>query len=332
MSPLAPIVLFVYNRPDHTRKTLRALADNLLAQESLLFIYADGAKENANDAVRQAIAATREVAKAEQWCKEVKIIESESNRGLASSIIAGVTATVNRFGKVIVLEDDIVTSPYFLTYMNDALNFYENEKKVWHIGAYSAPFENHALPDAFFIRYMECWGWGTWADRWQYFAKNPARLISEFSDEDIYQFNLDGAEPGQWGAVLANSRGEMNTWAVFWGATIFKQGGLCLNPAVSFINNIGFDGSGAHCGTSANFNHAILCEKRLDFAAIEITENAEAFARLRQFYWRMSSRPSLIKRIKRHVKQLLPASVVAIMRRWCDKIAGRNINYGGGGG
>ena len=129
----APIILFIYNRPDHTRQTLEALSANTLAQESDLFIFADGAKENATSVQLEKIRETREVARSKSWCKSVTVIESEKNKGLAASIISGVTEIANKYGKVIVLEDDIVTGKYFLEFMNDALEKYAGEKKVWHI-------------------------------------------------------------------------------------------------------------------------------------------------------------------------------------------------------
>src|SRR5476651_318519 len=134
---LAPIVLFVYNRPHHTEQALNALKLNGLASESTLYIFADGPKKGAPAETLADIKKTREVIRGKKWCKDVFIIEAEANKGLAASIINGVTDVVNKHEKVIVLEDDIITSKYFLQYMNDALSVYEDEQKVISVGAFN---------------------------------------------------------------------------------------------------------------------------------------------------------------------------------------------------
>lgn len=246
---IAPIVLFVYNRPWHAEQTLNALMANELADESTLYIYSDGLKEGATANDIALHVQVRELIRSKQWCKDVHIVESDVNKGLAESIISGVTDVVNKHGKVIVLEDDIVTTPYFLTFMNDALNHYENENKVWHISGWNYPINREGLSDTFLWRVMNCWGWSTWADRWSYFKKDPQGSLNSFSLDDIEHFNLDGAE-NFWLQVEQNSDGILNTWAIFWYITIFKHSGLCLSPCQALVNNIGFDGSGEHCGKS----------------------------------------------------------------------------------
>ena len=149
---LAPIVLFVYNRPWHTEQTLNALMQNELADQSVLYIYADGPKENATEEQLKKIEEVRHVIRTKKWCKEVHIIESEKNKGLADSIINGVTEIVNKYGKVIVLEDDIVTSKGFLKYMNEALELYKEEDKVYHISGYMFPVKGNCLKPFFIDR------------------------------------------------------------------------------------------------------------------------------------------------------------------------------------
>ena len=124
--------------------------------------------------------------------KKVTVIKREKNWGLANSIIDGVTKIVNDYGKIIVLEDDLVTSPYFLKFMNEALDFYQEEKEVWHISGWNYPIEIDGLNDVFLWRTMNCWGWATWANRWENFEKNTGHLIKEFSKSDIKRFNIDG--------------------------------------------------------------------------------------------------------------------------------------------
>ena len=258
---LAPIILFVYNRLEHTKQTIKALQKNELATESELFIYSDAAKD---EKIKQSVDEVRKYIKTVDGFKKVTIIEREKNWGLANSIIDGVTKIVNEYGKIIVLEDDLVTSPYFLKFVNEALEFYKDEKKVWHISGWNYPIKIDGEEDVFFWRVMNCWGWATWADRWQYFEKDIKKLITTFSKDDIKRFNLDGYE-NFWSQVIANKEGEINTWAIFWYATIFKQNGLCLNPVQTFVENIGHDGSGVHCGTSKKYIDLVNDNKNIVF-------------------------------------------------------------------
>lgn len=262
---LAPIVLFVYNRPDHTRQTVEALQKNELAEQSELFIYSDEAK---NDDARGNVDEVREYIDTIEGFKKVTIIKREKNWGLADSIIDGVTKIVNEYGKIIVLEDDLVTSKYFLKFMNEALEFYEEEDKVWHISGWNYPIETDGLDDVFLWRAMNCWGWATWADRWQYFEKDTDKLISEFTKEDIKEFNLDGVEDF-FGQVTANKENKIKTWAIYWYASIFQKDGLCLNPTKTFVENIGHDGSGVHCTNVKGYEDKVHQTYAVDFKKID---------------------------------------------------------------
>lgn len=277
---LSPIVLFVYNRISHTKQTIDALQKNKLANKSNLYIYSDGFK-NENDKIE--VLGVREYIKTVTGFKNVTIVQQPSNLGLAKSIVMGTTDIVNKYEKVIVLEDDIVTSPYFLNFMNDSLNFYEQESKVWHISGWNYPISNENLEDTFLYRTMNCWGWATWKDRWSNYEKNPQKLIESFSKEEIYKFNLDGAI-NFWEQVEKNLNNQMNTWAIFWYTTIFKNEGLCLNPTQSFVENIGFDGTGTNTGYRNNYssnlsrtNYNIRFENKLK-------ENQTVTDRIKLFY------------------------------------------------
>ncbi|RXJ84392.1 glycosyltransferase [Arcobacter cloacae] len=277
---LAPIILFTYNRLSHTKKTITALQKNELAKDSELFIYSDGGKdENSWNKVNE----IRKYLETISGFKNITIIKRETNIGLAENIIEGVTKIVNQYGKIIVLEDDIVTNSYFLNFMNDSLNTYENISKVWHISGWNYPISNENLEDTFLYRTMNCWGWATWKDRWSNYEKNPQKLIESFSKEEIYKFNLDGAI-NFWEQVEKNLNNQMNTWAIFWYTTIFKNEGLCLNPTQSFVENIGFDGTGTNTGYRNNYssnlsriNYNIRFENKLK-------ENQIATDRIKLFY------------------------------------------------
>ena len=304
-NPSVPIVLFVYNRPWHTRQTVEALRKNELADQSDLIVFSDAPKGIDTDSKVQEV---RSYLKTISGFKSVRVVEREENWGLAESIIQGVTEVVNQYGKVIVLEDDIVTSPAFLQFMNQALNFYERQKEVWHISGWSSPIATEGLGDVFLWRAMNCWGWATWVDRWQQFEKKPAVLIEHWSADEKCRFDLDGSGLF-WNQVEANASGKINTWAIFWYATIFQNNGLCLNPAVSYVDNIGHDGSGVHCGSDNGHRSTDLCtSKQLNFIT-EYEESEVAVVRIIEFYKRLK-KPFHVRLVNKISRMLLSRNLV----------------------
>lgn len=298
----APIVLFVYNRPYHTRRTLEALSKNELAALSNLFIFADGMKENATADQQLQIQETRKVIKEKQWCKNVEIIELSKNKGLANSIIDGVTRIVNQYGKIIVLEDDLLTGKYFLNYMNEALDKYENSDKVWHITSWRDPVTTSNSNGSFFYPVMDCWGWATWANRWQYYKKDCMFFKKKFNRKMRRAFNINGTDKGMWQQILDNEAGIINTWAIFWYATIFLHNGLCLAPCSSLVRNIGFDNSGEHCGKNCFQEISQSIDIRIlqmpDVVEIDINEYEKMKA-----FMKKKNNPFTLERLKSIVKR-----------------------------
>ncbi|MFT7091836.1 MAG: hypothetical protein ACJAXW_003278 [Candidatus Azotimanducaceae bacterium] len=238
----APIALFVYNRPVHTRRTIAALGQNTLALESDLIIFSDGARAGSETEVKE----VRKYLATVSGFRDVKVIERDSNYGLARSITTGVTDLIETFGEVIVLEDDMVTSPGFLAYMNEGLNFYRSISKVWHISGWCFPVEvkGDQKKDVYLWRGMNCWGWATWADRWQHYNNDPDQHLSWPRQ---YRREFDLNDSGLfWSQMEANRKHKINTWAVYWYATIYQHDGLCADPYAPMLQNIGIDGSGHH--------------------------------------------------------------------------------------
>jgi hypothetical protein len=296
---LAPIVLFAYNRPWHTRQTIEALQKNELAEESELFIYSDAPK---SPDAKKSVDEVRAYIKTIDGFKKVTIIEREKNWGLANSIIDGVTGIVNKYGKIIVLEDDLVTSPCFLKYMNNALAFYKDEKKVWHISGWNYSITSDDKNGTFFWRAMNCWGWATWADRWQFYEKNTEKLLNEFTKKDIKKFNIDGSE-NFWGQVIANKEHKIDTWAIYWYATIFRYHGLCLNPVLSYVENIGCDSSGHHCDDRHKIDSRPLNQNpKLHFNS-HLIENDKMLKEIKRYY--RKKRKSVPVRIVNKLSKLL---------------------------
>lgn len=250
VAQLAPIVLFTYNRLEHTKKTVEALQQNVYAAHSELFIYSDAPK---NEKAIESVKSVREYIHSLDGFKKITIIERDKNWGLARNIIDGVTEIVNKYGKTIVLEDDIVTSKYFLKYMNDALKIYKDESKVIMVNGYTFPVDINGLPETFFLKFAGCWGWATWKNKWKYFLREPEKIRDSFTEKDIWQFNFEGSEKGFFSQILANYTGELYTWAVFWYVAVYKYG-LSLSPGQSLSMNCGMDGTGEHCGKTTRYN------------------------------------------------------------------------------
>ncbi len=296
----SPVVMFVYAKPEHTRKTIESLAKNPEASNTDLFIYSDAAKSDKDSiAVRE----VRNIVSSVSGFKSVSLCFRSENIGLASNIMDGVSKVCEKYGRVIVIEDDIVTSPCFLAYMNAALAKYADDKRIWHVTGWNYPFPDNYMSesDAYLWRMMNCWGWGTWNDRWVHFRKNPEELISTFSKDDIFKFNIDGAF-NFWSQVEDNYNGKINTWAIFWYATIFNNNGLCLNPVRSMVKNIGIDGSGENCNDSDIYK-TILSSNFGYRWPNKIIEDKSALEVIRKFY--ISNTPSLMQRIFNKFKRTL---------------------------
>ena len=304
----APIILFVYNRPWHTKQTVEALQKNELAKDSELFIYSDAPKDASAE---QAVEEVRDYIRNIDGFKNITVVERNENWGLAKSIIDGVTKIVNEYGKIIVLEDDHVTSKYFLNYMNDALEFYKERKEVWHISAWNYPLGGFvSSKKAFLWRVMNCWGWATWSDRWQHFEKDTDKLLSEFDEKDIYRFNLDG-EIDFWSQLLANKEKKIETWAIYWYATIFKQHGLCLNPEKSFVRNIGLDSSGVHCSESYDMDNLFLNQNtRMSFPE-ELIEDKRSVEKIKSMQRRnRKKKPFAVRAINKASRYFMGKNII----------------------
>lgn len=296
MESLAPIILFTYCRPDHTRQTVEALAANELASESDLFIYSDAAKNSrAEEGVRQ----NREYIKTIKGFKNITIIERETNWGLAKSLIDGITTVINKYGKAIIVEDDIITSPFFLKYMNEGLEIYKENKQVGEIYGYLIKTDVK-MPESFFSSIWGCWGWATWQDRWADFNPNADALYSQITSNrnlvkkfDIdYHFDLTRMLRDQ-------KNGKIDSWAIRWAASNFLLNKLCLYPGRSLVRQIGMDGDeGATHSSKTSLYDTELSRTpiNLNINPDDVIENFEFWEASKKFYpqsWRMSIRKIL---------------------------------------
>lgn len=291
MSP-SPITIFVYNRPEHTRRTVETLTKNHLAGESELFIFSDGPK---NDVGREKVEEVRKYIRTITGFKRVEVIERAGNFGLAKSIISGVTDIVNRYGSVIVLEDDLITSPYFLQYMNDALLLYKDAENVISIHGYVYPIKK-TLPETFFLKGADCWGWATWKRGWDKFEPNGTKLLAQLEERHLTQtFDFNDSYP-YTNMLKRQIAGTNDSWAVRWYASAFLADMLTLYPGRSLVQNIGHDLSGAHSGDSIRYDTP-LATRPVQVERIACQENIEARNNIGNFL--RSLKPNFFTRLKK---------------------------------
>jgi hypothetical protein len=303
----SPIVLFAYNRPEHTARTLAALSRNDLASLSDLTVFCDGAKgETDLESVEQVRAA---VDAATDGFRSVRIIERAENMGLARSIIAGVTQMLEENETVIVLEDDMTTSPYFLTFMNSGLARYATESRVISVCGYT-PNTTHSLPDSYFLPGAHCWGWATWRRGWALFEKDAAKLLKAIVECDlIYTLDVDGAEPITellQRSALGDRR--VDSWALRWMASAILYNKLTLYPGLSLLVNDGFDGTGTH-KTKTNALATTLTDRPLRLQDAPLRAHAEAMTQLRDVLIRWQCESSRRRRLYYAITRFLPSGI-----------------------
>ncbi len=280
MQELAPIVLFVYNRPSHTKKTIEALKNNELAGESDLFIFSDGAKSE-NDAQR--VDEVRAYIKTIKGFGGVEVTEREKNFGLANSIISGVNHVSSLYDRVIVLEDDVITAPSFLTFMNNALEFYQTNKSIFSVSGYpySIKIPGSYKKDVFISYRASSWGWGTWKDRWEkvdWEVKDFSSFIKDKKAQKLFNRAGEDVTP----MLKAQIWGEIDSWAIRWTYSHSKHNAYCLLPIIPLCKNIGTDSSGTHSATSQRFDVNINNNRNIIKLTNDLKFDDEIILRIRK--------------------------------------------------
>ncbi|QWD20098.1 glycosyltransferase family 2 protein [Polynucleobacter paneuropaeus] len=275
---LAKIILFTYARPWHTRQTIDALKLNFLASESDLIIYSDASPaENVLDSVVE----LREYLKTISGFRSVEIRFREENFGLSRSIIEGVSEVLKMCDRIIVLEDDMVTSPYFLRFMNEALDKYSEDERIIGIHGYTYPVKER-LPEAFFLLGADCWGWATWRRGWELFNADGKFLLDELRKKDLLDYyDFNGAYP--YSKMLEGQTiGKNDSWAARWYASALLAGKLTLHSGRSLVHNIGFDNSGTHCGDTNIFD-VHVSDRPVSLDNIVVTNSVDSRMRIENF-------------------------------------------------
>jgi hypothetical protein len=274
---LAPVSLFVFRRPALTAAVLEALRANEEAKHTDLFVFSDAAKREED---LTGVEAVRRLVREVRGFRRVVLKERLANFGLARSITEGVSEVCEEHGRTIVLEDDLEPSRHFLRYMNDALDFYADEERVASVHAYCYPV-SETLPETFFMRGGDCWGWGTWRRAWKLYQPDGRRLLQSLEAQQLtHAFDMGGAYP--YTRMLRDQiAGKNDSWAIRWHASLFLANRLTLYPGSSQIQNLGADGSGEHVRRTSVFEHRHW-GNRVDVSPIALEESLvarEAFAR-----------------------------------------------------
>jgi hypothetical protein len=282
LSTVAPIAFFVYKRPEHTRSVINSLIKNPEFSRSPFYVFCDGPK---NKVEEHQVLETRRLVRSYNLPNTV-FIENQRNIGLAESVVHGVTKLCNEFGRVIVLEDDIVVCPFFLDYMNQALTIYQTSERVMHISAYMYPVKK-ILPETFFYRQEACWGWGTWQRAWARYEKDIDKLITAISNnKQQWEFNICGSYPF-FKMLQKQSAKKIDSWSIQWNASIFVNNGLCLYPNQSLVDNIGNDGTGIHC-PKTNLYEVEMIKRPIQFFENKIEESSLALPAMIDFNKKIS--------------------------------------------
>ena len=280
---IAPIILFTYRRAAHTRRCVESIKRSPLAAESKLYIFSDAPKGNADLAD---VLAVRSYLKTVTGFKSVVIEEATENRGLANSVIYGVGKVLEEHGRAIVLEDDLMLSPYFLSYMNEALEMYKDDEDVININSHilSSPM---TFNDNFFISFANSWGWATWKRGWAYFEPDAKKLLAKIESEgrerefDMgYHFTR---------MLREQCEGKINSWAIRWNASLFVNKKLSLNVGKPLVVNGGFGEGATHCNTPDLFSVKLYTEEIHPQKIAPVEENKKMRNKLRITYMMRTS-------------------------------------------
>lgn len=299
----APIALFTYNRAEHTRQTVESLLQNAEAKDSDLYIFSDGPNTPEK---AEGVRLNREFIHTITGFKSVTIIEREKNWGLANSLIAGITELTNKYGRVIVVEDDLILSPYFLKFMNDGLNKYQDDDRVSAISAFLNPISGIKVPETFFLRYFACWGWATWKRAWDLLNTDTKELLRQMRWKKN-DFNIGGTGPF-YSHLYCHKVGLVDSWAIRFYASSFLANKLVLFPGKTMAIQSGMDGSGIHSGISDTYSNMKLSDTPISVRHISVVENREMYNAFSKFYGNGLNRKSiryLFGRFKSFIRRLL---------------------------
>jgi hypothetical protein len=310
---VSPVALFAYRRPDHLRRTLEKLRGNAEASQTELFVFCDNARDTS---AADGVAAVRQlVQEGDLGFAATHVVLRDSNHGLARNITEGVSQVLAIRETVIVVEDDIAVSPFFLRFMNEALGYYRDNPAVGSISGYCYPVTD-PVPETYFIRGADCWGWATWRDRWSAYNPDGRALLKELKARNLcHAFDFDGAM-GFVQMLEEQIAGLNDSWAVRWHASCFLRDLLMLYPGRALAHNIGQDGTGTHSRAQDDALNVALSSSPVAVGGIAVEESALARQAICKFF-RKSPRSLVVR--------YFPGGIVKILRgirkRYRDRTA-----------
>jgi hypothetical protein len=275
----APVIVFAHRRADHLRRCVDSLRANPDAEHTDLTFFCDAARHIED---RPGVAAVRAYVESVDGFRSVRCLQHSSNLGLARSVIEGVTQSLTEHDRLIVLEDDLVVSPHFLRYMNDALHLYAHEPRVASVHGYVYPV-SQPLPETFFLRGADCWGWGTWRSAWSAFEPDGRKLLAELKRRRVTRDFDFGHRFPYTGMLEDQIAGRNSSWAILWHASCYLMDRLTLYPGRSLVQNIGNDGCGTHAEHSEHFSRAAF-DGPINVRSIALEPDARAYAAFSRFF------------------------------------------------
>ena len=276
----APIAIFCFNRIDHLKTLIESLKANVDSDKSEVYFFIDNWKYEHD---KEKVTKVKDYVKNITYFEKINIIERDFNYGLQKNITTGIKHVFKKHNKIIVLEDDLLLSQHFLDFMNKNLDFYESNKSVASIHGYCYPGIN-VEEDFFFLRGADCWGWGTWKNKWNIYQHSQKKLFTRllFSPHKLYKFNF-----GLYGPyikmLIDSCLGRNDSWAIKWYASAFLKNMYTLYPKNSYVFNTGLDNSGKHCNNTSDYDTKI-CDEYVRVGNIKIEENIEARKEFNKFF------------------------------------------------
>ncbi|MBI9044563.1 MAG: glycosyltransferase [Anaerolineaceae bacterium] len=307
IAKVTPLLIFTYNRPEHTRQTVQALAYCKRLDECQIIIFSDAIKTPEDT---KAVQEVRTYIQAWSAGHNATIIERQENLGLATSISRGVTEYCNSHGRVIVLEDDLIVHPDFINYMLQALDHFENCEQVYQISGFMYPLENASLAETAFMPFITSWGWATWQRAWSSFTFDIQDVEKNLKDKKwIKRFDINNTY--DFSHMLKRFYfGKRTAWAIFWYYAVFQNHGLALYPRETLVKNIGHDGSGMHCGPDERKNNLPIDLDRQFLSdpvvfPSEINIDQDTFSSVRR-YFRKDKWKGSKNRMQYYIKRVIP--------------------------
>ncbi len=297
----APVILFVYKRPDHTRKAIASLQQCHLAEETPLYVFSDGAKKQEDEAAMQEV---RTFLDTVGGFAKVEVIRRKANVGLAFNIIEGVSQVMEQYGRAIVIEDDLIFSLHFLQYMNGALDHYQHQPEIFAITGYNPAmkFPSYYHKKVYLNYRSSSWGWATWANRWasiDWEVKDFASFVSDKQQQKL--FNRPGEDMSDM--LIRQMQGEINSWSIRFSYAQFKHQAYAIYPVRSLVANIGTDGSGTHSGTTNRYAVNLAPDEDISFPEhLQVDENIiRTFRKFYRFSLKKKVRKMLMSVVKNNI-------------------------------